>query len=123
MKNLLFWFVLLILIFANYGTYGLVIEEYAIGNICPKILNIPACYIVLGFFAGALISHLYPSKISTRFYFIFIGSVCIIAVTGTLGEIFGFASCPKTHSGIPMCFISLAICILLIVFKLLHIKR
>ena len=100
--------------FGTYGTVGLVGREIAKGDICPKILGIPACYIVAGCFVAALIGHLLPHAKGKWIYFFFIGIVTVIASTGTIGELTGMAECPRTAGGTPMCFISLAICLSLL---------
>ena len=122
MKKIFYWLILLILAFAIYGSMGLVINEWNIGDICPKIAKIPACYIVLACFAGGLISHLFSTVNSNPIYFIFIGIVTLIASTGTIGELTGLAKCPRTSNGIPMCFISLGICLSLLLSKWKLIK-
>ncbi len=118
MKTILYWLVVLIAGIAVYGTFGLVANEWELGDICPKILGVPACYIVLVCFAVALLSHLIPFKSANSIYFLFVGIVTAIAITGTLGELTGTAECPKTAGGTPMCFISLAICLGLLFSKI-----
>jgi len=122
MKNILYWLIIVLIGFAIYGTFGLVMNEWNIGNICPKIAGIPACYIVLICFTAGLIGHLSPSAIGKWIYFFFIGLVALIATTGTIGELTGMTKCPRTDSGIPMCFISLAICLSLLITKFGLIK-
>jgi len=122
MKNLFFWLVILIAGLAIYGSFGLVMNEWQHGNICPKILGIPACYIVLACFASALIAHLIPNKKGVLFFTIFVGTVTLIASTGTIGELTGMTNCPRTAGGTPMCFISLAICLSLLASKFAFIK-
>jgi len=117
MKQVLFWLIILIASFAIYGSFGLSMNDWKIGNICPKILGIPACYIVLTCFTIALVAHLIPHSKSKWMYFFFIGVVTLIASTGTLGELTGLAKCPRTAGGTPMCFISLAICLSLLILK------
>jgi len=119
MKNIWFFLALAILAFAIFGTYGLVMKEYRVTNVCPKILGIPACYIVLACFVTALFGHFMGIK---YLYFGFVGIVTLIASTGTLGEVFGFAKCPRTAGGIPMCFISLSICVSLLFFKYMQLR-
>ena len=123
MKKLWFWAVVVISFFAIWGTFGLARTEWMQGDVCPKILGIPACYIVLVCFTIALLSHVIPFPKNRWIYFLFVGLVTAIASTGTLGEILGFAKCPRTASGIPMCFISLGICLSLLITKYLSIKR
>jgi len=120
MKNTLTIFIFLIAGFAVYGSFGLAIQEWNQSNICPKILGIPACYIVLTCFTIAFISQVLSAK--KWIYFLSIGIVTLIATTGTLGELTGIAKCPKTDGGTPMCFISLGICISLLLLKLILLK-
>ena len=117
MKNIWYWLIILIAGFAIYGSTGLVIDEYKVGNICPKIIGIPACYIVLFCFSGGLLAHLLPISNEKYIYFFFIGIITLIASTGTIGELTGMTKCPRTVGGTPMCFISLAICLSLLVSK------
>ncbi len=114
MKNAFSALLLLILGFAIYGTTGLVFHEWNAGDICPKIVGIPACYIVLICFVMALIGHLLSGKKGIWIFFLFVGIVTVIASTGTIGELTGTAKCPRTAGGTPMCFISLAICLSLL---------
>ncbi len=122
MKLLLQFLIILIAFVATYGTFGLVINEWAVGDICPKIMGIPACYIVFFCFAAALISSLIPNAKAKWIYFVFVGIVTIIATTGTIGELTGVSKCPRTDSGIPMCYISLGICLSLLILKMAVIR-
>ena len=117
MKNILYWLIILIAGLAIYGSIGLVIEELGSKNICPKIIGIPACYIVLGSFTGALLAHFLPAKNGKWIYFFFVGIVTMIASTGTIGELTETVRCPRTAGGIPICFFSLAICLSLLAAK------
>lgn len=116
-KSTLFFITLMIVVLAILGTYGLVADEYTNGNICPKILGIPACYIVMICFFIACIAHILSHRYAYILYFISVSIVTSIASYGTIGEIFGFANCPKTEHGIPMCFISFGICLMLLITK------
>ena len=122
MKSLFYWLVVGIAGFATFGSLGLVMDEWNIGNICPKIIGIPACYIVFACFVIALISHLIPNPNPKWVFFFFVGIVTLIASTGTFGELTGTAKCPRTSGGTPMCFISLAICLSLLVSKIAFLK-
>jgi len=127
MKIILKTLILIIAGFAIYGSFTLVLNEWTMGNICPKILGIPACYIVLFCFVMAFIGQLMPDKNGRRIFFLFVGIVTVIALTGTVGELTGITKCPRTGGGTPMCFISLAICVSLLASKFsllrLHHKR
>lgn len=123
-KRINIWSIIVfaVVMIAIFGTAPLVISHWTHGEICPKILGVPACYIVLVCFLTGLTTHLFSSKKANLFFFIFISLVTLIASYGTMGELFGFAECPRTSSGIPMCFISMSICVTLIISKSLYIR-
>ena len=122
MKNIFYILIIAILLFAIYGSSDLVMNEWEVGDICPKILGIPACYIVLFCFSTALVGHLLPSLNGNWIFFLFVGIVTLIASTGTIGELTNTAKCPRTAGGTPMCFISLAICLSLLSTKYAWLK-
>jgi len=105
------------ILFAIYASFNLSRHEYKKKSICPKIAQIPACYIVFTFFSAAGLSHFINTSTSNQLYFIFISVPALIALIGTVVELRGKVICPRTASGIPMCYISLGLCLLLIVFK------
>ena len=122
MKKIMSILIILIAAFAVYGSFSLSMNDWVTGNVCPKILGIPACYIVFVCFATALISQVVSVSKSTLIFFIAVGIVTAIATTGTVGELTGTAKCPRTAGGTPMCFISLAICVSLLVSKVILLK-
>jgi len=121
-KKVIFGSLFAVLAIAILGTFGLVKDEFTIGNLCPKIFGIPACYIVFVCFIIAIIVHVLHFNHNTLIFYLSIGIVSMFASYGTLGELIGFAECPKTSNGIPMCFISLSICVVSLILKTLHIK-
>lgn len=113
---------LLILVFliGIIGAGGLVYDEITISNICPKILRIPACYIILACFGIPFIVHL--TKYKNNIYFLFTGIAFTIAFIASILEITKLAECPKTSNGHPMCYYSLVLFTTLIVLKITIIK-
>jgi len=63
------------------GVIPLVRSELALGDVCPKIIGIPACFIIL---------------------------ICLIFITFVSNAI-GYVECPKTSGGFPMCYLSFMI--------------
>lgn len=108
--------------FGLYGTISLVVMELREGNICPKILSIPACYLILICFVLVLTSHSQLFKDKNWGYFIGAGIAFSIAIIGTIGQLTGMIECPKTTSGIPMCYLSLAFFSTLLLLKIVTIK-
>ena len=114
---ILIWGVLLVGI---WGSYGLAKDDWVNGDVCPKILGIPACYIILSCFLLAAVSHIKVLGDKFWLYFVSTGIAWSIATYGTLGETFGWAECPKTAGGTPMCYISFAMFSTLILLKIIH---
>ena len=103
-----------------FGTFGLVQNELTTGNVCPKIIGIPACFIILVCFLLVLLGHTGILKKGSWFYFVGAGVAFSIASYGSLGELLGFAECPKTSNGVPMCFLSFGLFFLLLFLKFIQ---
>ncbi len=103
-----------------WGAGDLVLDEIRQSNICPKILGIPACYIILTCFVVPFLMHLFKGPNSV--YFVLTGLAFTIAFAGTFMQLGGIAECPKTSGGTPMCYYSLALFTTLIVLKILHLR-
>ncbi len=117
-----FYGILMILLFGMYGTSGLVMRELEIGNGCPKLFGIPACYIIMLCFLLAFLSHVKVIKDKSKMFFIGVLIALSIASYGSIGQLMGFAECPKTTNGIPMCYLSFVLFSSLFVLKFLHIR-
>ncbi len=114
---------LLLVVFAI-GIVGaglLVYEEVTHYNICPKLLGLPACYIILACFVIPFLTHLF--KLSNYLYFAFTGLAFFIALTASIMQFTGYGECPKTASGTPMCYYSLLMFSSLILLKWLLAKN
>jgi len=97
----------LLLAFASYKAGALSLDQWNNPGACPSIGSVPACYLVLAGFVLALVGHL------GHFRKLFLGGLgfpTALALFASIGEMGGFIECPKTDSGIPMCYISLALC-------------
>ncbi len=86
--------------------------------VCPVLLGIPACLIVLLCYVLISISWgiALAGKQNRLALIVFLSGFTpafLLAVYGSLGEIFGFAECPKTPNGFPKCFISFGFLIVL----------
>ena len=118
MKQVLFFAIIAILIFSIYGSFNLSMVDFHKKNICPKVLGIPACYIVFLFFALALGGHVFKGYLGRDlWYYGFMAVPFLLALGGTLTELSGKVVCPRTPGGTPMCYISLGICTTLLILK------
>ncbi len=114
---------LLFIVFAIglFGAGDLVYTEFNQSNVCPKLIGIPACYIILGCFVIPFVVHVFiwPNYI----YFAFSGLAFTIALIASIMEITGLGVCPKTANGTPMCYYSLLLFTGLVVLKNMLIKK
>ncbi|WP_432410872.1 hypothetical protein [Rasiella sp. SM2506] len=120
LEKILHIIITILLIIGLYGSGGLVWNEIETGNGCPKIWIIPACVIVMLCFLIPLIVHLL--KKYNTIYFLFTGLALIIAIIASAMQFNGLGECPKHDSGIPMCYLSFVLFLILITLKTLLIK-
>ena len=115
---------ILLLVVFGIGIIGgalLVYDEIQSPNTCPKLVGIPACYIILACFIIPFITHIFKGK--NMLYFIFTGLAFVIALVASIMQFTGLGECPKTSSGIPMCYYSFLLFTTLITLKVILIKR
>lgn len=117
--NLAIWAVLL---FGWYGAGNLTYAEYFRSNICPKLLSVPACYVILAMVLLATSSHTGWLGDKNMLFYLATGLAASLALTGTIGQLSGVVECPKTSGGTPMCYISLALFGSLILLKLVSAR-
>jgi len=120
--KIFYWITLVLILFVTYSSGNLSWADWHDKAECPKILTVPACYIVFFCFCMAAISHILNTPKMQITYFVFVGIPFFIALIGSITELAGVTVCPKTASGIPMCYISLGFCIALLVTKYLSLK-
>lgn len=85
---------------------------------CPTIGIIPACYLVLVAYAGILLSVALPLVIKsfTKAKLVFLVSWLVVsafALMGIFGEVTGLWHCPQTANGIPKCFFSAGLALII----------
>jgi len=101
---------LVLFAFAMYILSGIVpisIEQYRVGEACPLIGFIPACYIVsLSYLAMGIAILLCNKKLVWLFL---AGAIPVIALAlgGTSLELLGYPTCPRSANGLPLCYLSL----------------
>lgn len=117
--NLSIWAVLLI---GWYGAGNLTFAEYFRSNICPKLLSVPACYVILGLVLLATTSQTGWLGDKHWLFFLATGMAASLALTGTIGQLSGVIECPKTSGGMPMCYLSLAMFGSLFLLKIIALR-
>ena len=119
--NYLNWLLLLVFFIGILGAGLLVFDEIKTSNTCPKLLGIPACYIILACFIIPFFTHITKGK--NLIYFIFTSTAFIIALVASTMQFTGLGACPKTANGIPMCYYSLLLFTALITLKIVIKKN
>lgn len=114
-SNYLNWLLLLVFLIGIIGSGLLVYDELTIENVCPKLLGVPACYLILVCFIVPFVVHFIKGK--SVIYYLFSGVAFTIALFASILQFFGFADCPKTSSGMPMCYYSLLLFTSIIILK------
>lgn len=102
---------------------------------CPILAILPACYVVLVSYTlmtlgwmGVLTSKIsFLSRYKNWIFWVGFTPAFLLALAGTMGEIFGFVDCPETASHIPKCFISLGFVLMIamgwIVYRRVHFVK
>jgi hypothetical protein len=81
---------------------------------CPSIMGIPACYVVFLAYASMLFAFLQKKRPWSRPVFVSGLAVATgFALPASLLEVFREGTCPSSASGIPLCYLSLALCLLI----------
>lgn len=114
------------------GFLGALRVSYAnfTGQVCPQIGIVPICYVVLIGYALMILSLIVKNDGCMHYFFcVGWGSVFVIALVGSGAELLGGGGvCPTTSGGsirgassgtIPMCYISLALALLILVLFLI----
>ena len=94
-------------------------SEITIGEVCPSVLGVPACYLVMFGYAAVVSGSWRSDRLAA--WAAILGSGVVIAVGGYLSalELAGRAVCPR-FAGLPMCFVSLAAGVLVLLGLLLR---
>lgn len=118
MKAVLFYLVAAFLLAGTVSGFNMSMDEIKQGDVCPKLLSIPACYLVFIFFSLSLIAHVLKWRYALFFASLFIPFA--LALSGTVSELVGIEVCPRTSGGIPMCYISFVFCSIILILKYIH---
>lgn len=101
----------------GYGALVISLANYHEHSSCPSVFSIPACYLILICYlilsslwlASLIASSTLLLKYRSRLFWFALTPVLILAIMGSIGELFGIVSCPKTSNGIAKCFLSLGL--------------
>lgn len=114
------------------GLYGAATVSYlTITDVspCPDVLGLPACYIVFLGYSVMLISVIIGfSKregndfLSNRVFLFGWLPVFLLALVGSLLEMYNGETCPKSEAGLPLCYVSLLFSVLVFVCQRIMLR-
>ncbi len=102
------------------GVAPVTFAELSTGNACPGLGPVPACHVVTIAYGAMLASVLFGRGWLPYLFFLGWIPVFLLAAGGSALEVLGQGICPKTESGWPKCFFSLALALTLLVPLLIH---
>lgn len=68
MSKVLHYAILLLLLFGIYGAGRLSYRQFNAGDICPKILGVPACYVILACFIIPFFAELFALSLTLALF-------------------------------------------------------
>ncbi len=100
-------------IFGLWGSGGISVAHWSGEKPCPTINLFPACYVIfLGY--GLILLSTYPHlKKSLLVFLIGWVPVMILALIGVIGELTSTLHCPQSEAGMPKCYFSAALGIII----------
>ena len=111
---------------ASMGAFGggvLSLEHLHTGEACPMLGPIPACMLVFAGYAAIVISALLPRAWFTKLFYLGWTPVFGLALVGAFLHAFIGDTCPVKESGMPQCYMSLALAALMFVLALLAQRK
>ncbi len=106
-----------------YGAFNVSYDTLTGTAPCPSVVGIPACFAVLIGYSLMLISVVLQP--SVKFKFLFLAGwlpVFLLAITGSVLELMNGNTCPKSESGIALCYLSLMFSFGVIVLYAFYLK-
>jgi len=110
-------------IFGFGGVLPVSLAELTSGGACPHLGPVPACHLVSLAYGTVLVTVLHR-RLWNRWVFL-LGwfPIFALAAAGSALELLGHDTCPKTAGGIPKCYYSLGLAVVLVLPFLVHIAK
>lgn len=97
-----------------YSLWPVILMQWSNGNGCPKLGPVPACYLVGVAYAAIGSAALFAPYRLTWVFLAGWTPVFVLAATGSILELSGRTTCPASATGVPLCYYSLALAVVLI---------
>ena len=104
------------------GIFPISFTHWRAGNACPHLGLVPACYLVMVCYAAMGIAALFWNKQLSWLFFSGAVPVIFMAMIGTVLEITGLPTCPRSDTGLPLCYMSLLVGVMMLVVFLYVLK-
>ena len=105
------------------GIAPISLTHWHAGNACPLLGPIPACYIVTACYAAMGTAALFWNKPLSWLFFTGVAPVIFMALVGTALEITGLPTCPRSDTGLPLCYLSLFLGVMMLTVFLYTLKQ
>jgi hypothetical protein len=93
-------------------------------NACPDMLGLPICYLVsLGYLSMLASQFVSTNSLKAKLFYSGWFVVFVIATLGVGFELYIADICPKHSLGIPLCFVSFILCVFIVIFYRLSLRR
>jgi hypothetical protein len=113
----------LLIFFGLWGALNVSYDTLAGEAPCPKMLHIPLCYMVSIGYLLMLLPQFFSSLIkNNKVFYSGWGLVFVLAIVGVSFELSIGHVCPRSEKGVPLCYLSLAYCVLIIFLHWLRLR-
>ena len=108
------------------GLYGALSVSYSTvtgSSPCPNVVGVPACFVVLAGYSLMLAAALLQP--ADKFKAVFLLGwlpVFLLAATGTVFELSNGNTCPKSDSGLALCYVSLSFSVVVALLYFFYLK-
>lgn len=103
------------------GIIPISLTHFGTGAGCPMIGPLPACYVVTLAYGAMTVAGIIWWRVALWVFLVGAVPVISLAVVGTVSELSGVPTCPRSAAGMPLCYASLAVGLgLLLTFLLIR---
>ena len=109
------------------GFYGALSVSYTTvtgTSPCPNVFAVPACFVVLFGYSMMLLATFWQKHLKSKIIFL-IGwlPVFLLAFFGSILEMSNGSTCPKSNSGLALCYVSLSLALVVAILYFITKRR
>jgi hypothetical protein len=114
------WLLFTLAIFGVVGVAPIALQQWTGASACPALGPVPACYVALVGYSLVAVSVFFEGRVRLAVFLAGFIPIFALAATGSGLELLGQNACPKSTTGTPLCYYSLALAISLAVLFFLE---